>query len=233
MRHSLPVARARGFSLVELSMVLIVIALLAGAMTVGGDLQRNAQYQKVGSSFVRGWQTAYLSYAEKLNVVLLDSQTTPTGYINQNNGEVCNDTVRSAMLAAGVDMPQGRAEGRETHYSYLDSNGNPQDVEVCFKTIDWMVPTATSGTYVHQPRNVMVIKGVTPDLARLIDGLVDTSPDAQFGKVREYPTTASSLTNPDRKTYSKNNTCVAGGACGTSFDEAQVATMTLYYLMDR
>lgn len=224
-----------GFSLVELSMVLIVIALLAGAASVGGDLQRNAAYQKIGSAFIRGWQLAYLSYAQKTNVVVLDSQTTPTGFVNQNGAEVCGDTLRAAMLGAGVEMPQGRAEGRETHYSYLDSNGNPQDVEVCFQSITWMVPSATDGIYVEQTRNVMVIKNLTPDLARLVDSLVDTVPDAQFGKVREYPS-AATLTSPPSREYSLNNTCVYGVVCapgGSAYDEAQVATLSSYYLMDR
>lgn len=225
--------RQTGFSLIELSMVLLVIALIAGAATVGGDLQRNASYQKIGSSFVRGWQLAYLSYAQKTSVVLLDSQSAPTGFVNQGGAELCGDNVRGAMLAAGVEMPQGRAEGRETHYAYLDSNGNPQDLEVCFRSIQWMVPSATSGVYVEQTRNVMVIKRLTPDLARLVDALVDTVPDAQFGKVREFPSSSSGLNNPSSKEYDLNNTCVYNGGCGTAFDETQVATLDAYYLMDR
>ncbi len=58
----------RGFSLVELSMVLIVIALIAGAVAVGGDLQRNASNQRLGSSFVRGWQLSYLSYRDQVRL---------------------------------------------------------------------------------------------------------------------------------------------------------------------
>ena len=229
----------RGFSLVELSMVLIVIALIAGAVSVGGDVQRNAAYQKLGSSFVRGWQLAYLSYKTKNGVVLGDSQTTPTGFVNANSTgvnsyEICDVALRTAMLGAGVEMPQGRTEGKETQYSYLDSNGNPQELKVCFRSIPWLTETATPGIYADQVKNVMVIKQVTPDLARLIDSLVDVARDAQFGKVREYPGPGNGNTtnSPSPKEYSLNNTCVQNGRCGTAIDEAQVATMTIYYLMD-
>lgn len=236
----------RGFSLVELSMVLIVAALIIGAVTVGTDVQRNASYQRLGSSFVRGWQLSYLSHKTKVGVVVADNQLTPTSYVNENTtggdlggpggtaGEVCNLALRTAMLAGGVEMPQGRAEGLETRYSYLDSNGNPQEMEVCFRSIPWMTETATPGTYANQVKNVMVLKRVTPDLARMIDSLVDTARDAQFGKVREYPGPGltNTLVSPLQLEYSLNNTCVQGGACGTALDEAQVATMTIYYLMD-
>ena len=248
----LSVRRQAGFSLVELSMVLIVIALIAGAVAVGGDVQRNAAYQKIGSSFVRGWQLSYLSYKTKSGVVVADSQTTPTGFVNQNTtgsdsggtggtAEICGSALRTAMLQAGVEMPQGRTEGKDTQYAYLDSNGNPQEMQVCFRSILWLTETATPGTYSNQVKNVMVIKQVTPDLARLLDSLVDVARDAQFGKMREYPGLASgsNYASPVVKEYSLDNKCVQTASpgtgtpnCGTALDEAQVATMTLYYLMD-
>lgn len=241
-----------GFSLVELSVVLLVIGLIAGAVAVGGDLQRNAAYQRLGSSFINGWNLAYLSHKTKVGYVVSDTAATPTGFVNHNTtgaagSDVCSTTLRAAMLAAGVDLPQGRAEGLETQYSYLDSNGNPQELQVCFRSILWMMETATAETYANQVRNVMVIKHVTPDLARLIDSLVDTARDAQFGKIRQYPSLAGDGTpllgetysNPSKQEYSLNNSCVQGTAdvtstasCGTAYDEKQVATMTIYYMMD-
>ncbi|MFZ4479480.1 MAG: prepilin-type N-terminal cleavage/methylation domain-containing protein [Rhodoferax sp.] len=238
--------RQSGFSLVELSVVLIVVGLIVGAVAVGTDVQRNASYQRLGSSFVNGWNLAFLSYKTKTGVVVADSQTTPTGYVNQNVtgsntggtggiAEICDTSLRGYMLAAGVDMPQGRAEGMNTRYSYLDSNGNPQEMQVCFRSIPWLMETATPGLYADKVKNVMVLKQVTPDLARLIDSLVDTATDAQYGKIRQYPSLASgsNYTNPPKQEYSLNNKCVQGtGDCSVALDEAQVQTMTIYYLMD-
>jgi prepilin-type N-terminal cleavage/methylation domain-containing protein len=228
-----------GFSLIELSVVLIVIALIASALTVGADLQRNSSYQRLSSSFVRGWELSYLSYRTKYGVVVGDSQTAPTGFVKGNitgaeSNEVCDEALRGFMLTAGVEMPGGRAEGKNTRYVYQDSNGNPQELQLCFRSIPWALETAAAGTYANQVRNVMVIKQVTPDLARLIDSLVDTSRDAQFGKVRQFPSMPASG-QPVSAAYSINNTCVQGALgtnCGTALDEAQVQTLTLYYLMD-
>ncbi len=239
--------RQGGFSLVELSVVLLVIGLIAGAVAVGGDMQRNAAYQRIGSSFVNGWNLAYLSYKTKIGYVVGDTAGAPTGYVNHNTtgadgSDVCSSTLRTAMLQAGVDMPQGRAEGMNPQYSYLDSNGNPQEMTVCFRSIPWLTETATPGTYANPIKNVMVLHHVTPDLARLIDSLVDTARDAQFGKVRQFPNSAT-LTNPPSLEYSLTNKCVQGvltsgvdnpgaATCSTALNEAQVATMTIYYLMD-
>ena len=88
------------------------------------------------------------------------------------------------MYAAGVRMPTGRAEGFESQFGFLDSNGNPQDLEVCFAYVKWLVPGATAGQYVVQQRNVMILRRMTPDLARMIDSVVDGQADAQFGSFR-------------------------------------------------
>jgi hypothetical protein len=185
-----------------------------------------------------------LSYKTKFGYVVNDTAGAPTGYVNHNTlgadgNDVCDDTLRGAMLAAGAEMPQGRTEGKETYYAYLDSNGNPQEMSVCFRAIRWLTETATSGIYDEEVKNVMVIKQVTPDLARMIDSLVDTARDAQFGKVRQYPrlygvglTGNATVSGVSQRDYSLDNTCVQGGACGTALNEAQVATMTIYYLMD-
>lgn len=48
---------------------------------------------------------------------------------------------------------------------YLDSNGNPQEVRVCFQSRDWAEPGATGGVFVSRKRNIMVVRGVTFSLA--------------------------------------------------------------------
>lgn len=224
-------ARQRGFTLLEMSLALIVVALIIGAVTLGSNLQRNTTYQHMATSFVRGWQLAYLSHVDRVGVAPGDSQTTPTGKVNgANDNALCNLALRNAMYAAGVTMPPGRSEGFETHYGYLDSNGNPQDVSVCFLNTEWSVPGSSAGNYVVQRKNVMVLSGLTPDLARMLDNLVDGNADARFGSFREESQAA--LTSINSLEWSQDNR-VAQGGVATNRDESQVVTLTAYYLMDR
>ena len=148
-----------------------------------------------------------------------------------DDSELCSLDLRNAMYAAGVTMPQGRSEGFETHYGYLDSNGNPQDVSACFENVAWSVPGSSAGSYVVQRKNVLVLEGLTPDLARMLDSLVDGNADARFGSFREESQAA--LTTTSSEEWSLGSGVAYGSATATNLDESQIATLTAYYLMDR
>jgi prepilin-type N-terminal cleavage/methylation domain-containing protein len=225
----------RGFTLLEMSMVLIAIALIVGATTIGTNLHRDAAYQKIATVFIRGWQLSYLSYFNTIGVVPGDTPATPTGMVNHAaNSPLCGSNgstgLRDVMYAAGVKMPVGRAEGFEDHDSYLDSNGNPQDVVVCFENVPWSVPGSSAGTYVVQQKNVMVISRLTPDLARMLDSMIDGVPDARFGDFRENVNAA--LTSTTSLEWSIDNRRNLNTGTDDNFDEAQVGYVTAYYLMN-
>jgi prepilin-type N-terminal cleavage/methylation domain-containing protein len=210
-----------GFTLVELSVVLVVIGIIIGAVAIGKDLQRNATYQQINSAFVQPWAQAYQTYYERNGIVVGDNATAPTLKVNANTTERCSADLFSDMDAAGITMPQGRAEGSEDAYAYLDSNGIPQQVTVCFQNVTWSIPGASSG-YVTRAKNVMVIKSLTPDLARFIDNQVDGRADARFGLFREDSQQDS--TSADSVEWSINN---------SGLDELQIAVVNAYYLMNQ
>lgn len=228
------ISAEKGFTLLEMAMVLIAIALIIGATTIGTNLQRNAAYQKIATVFVRGWQLSYLEYFNKVGVVPGDTPAAPTGKVNAaNNTLLCGSNgatgLRDVMYAAGVKMPIGRAEGFEDHYAYLDSNGNPMETYVCFENVPWSVPGATAGTYVVQQKNVMVIYRLTPDLARMLDSMIDGVTDARFGDFREMANAA--LTTTPSADWSIDNRYNFAGA-NVNLDESQVGVVTAYYLMN-
>ena len=68
-------AREQGFTLVELAVVLAVIGLIIGAVAIGKDVQRNAEYTKVKNKFIDQWEQAYNQYYQRAGVVLGDDQT--------------------------------------------------------------------------------------------------------------------------------------------------------------
>ena len=257
--------RQSGFTLVELAVVLAVIGLIIGAMAIGKDVQRNAEYTKIKNKFVDQWEQAYNQYYQRTGVVVGDSQVAPRLMVNGaaygtlpattplsgNNmtavtppGRVCDKaegpnmavragaatTLRTQMTQAGVRMPPGRAEGYEDRYVYLDSNGNPQEVQVCFQ---WNNPSEAAGS-----GNVMVISGLTPDLARMLDQMVDGKPDAQEGRFRRQGVANGTANGPGVQWNRTNDDSIAGAAAdaagnNTRLDEDQVATVVAIYKMNQ
>jgi hypothetical protein len=157
-----------------------------GAVSVGRDVYRSAQAERIGSDFLQGWVIAYDRYVAQVGTVPGDSLAAPTGLVNgATDTPLCGPTLRDAMLARGVALPTGRAEGQEDRYVYQDSRGNPQQLQVCFMAVaDW-AEAAPGNTYALRRRNVMRLTGLTPELAGLLDTRIDSRIDARFGRLRE------------------------------------------------
>ncbi|MDO9169837.1 MAG: prepilin-type N-terminal cleavage/methylation domain-containing protein [Methylobacter sp.] len=262
-----------GFTLVEMSVVLVVIGLILGAVSIGKDVQRNAEYTKLKQKFIDQWAAAYNEHYARAGVVLGDSQTAPRFMVNgaafaasagtddapevnpisghdmsgiTSPGLICQAAKEPHMAGTagqvnlhahmdrlGIRMPPGRAEGSEDRYLYLDSNGNPQEVQVCFQ---WNKPTTPSGS-----GNVMVIGGLTPELARELDQMIDGKPDAQEGVFRQEGIANGTAGAPGVE-WGANNTqnyaataLPAGGGttAGGNLDEDQIITVVANYKMNQ
>lgn len=192
-----------GFTLVEMALVLVVIGLILGAVSIGKDMQRNAEYKKIKQKYIDQWEQAYNQFYDRMGYVIGDQADVPLKVINgstfsttdvdlflngnlptKNGTALCNESstfyLQTVFEEAGISLPPGRGINASDRYVYLDSNGNPQQLKVCFR---WHRPASTAGN-----GNVMTIEGLTPDLARMLDSLIDSQVDGEAGRFRRIST---------------------------------------------
>ncbi len=229
MRHAMPPRRATGFTIVEMSVVLVIIALIVGAAAVGRDLYRSAQAERLSADFVQAWLLAYEQFVAGTGTVPGDDFDNPTGLVEGTLGTfLCGVDLQNAMLAAGVSLPGGRGEGLADRYVYQDQRGLPHELEVCVGSAPWSEPFGSVGNYAARPRNVMRFEGLTPSLATLIDAKIDGRVDARHGRFREAG--LQDDTTPLGVPWSlQDDDTFAGG----SNPDAQVAEVTALLRMDR
>lgn len=257
--------KQHGYTLVELAMTLVVIALIAGAASIALSTHRSGEYHKIRQKFLDGWARAYNTYYERTGVVVGDSLEAPTFAVNAGvdplvaeefyavadgdygvvtppprlcqgrKNEIYNEpyadggrspeasgTLREFFSELGIRMPPGRAEGREDRYVYLDGNGNPQELQVCFQ---WNLPGTPWGA-----GNVMVVSGLTPDLARAIDQSIDGSVNAVAGDFREQ---GRSDGEPSWTFTNLSDEADASPTDETAFDEGRIKVMTAHWKMNQ
>lgn len=220
----------RGFTMIEMSVVLVIIALIVGAMTVGRDVYRSAAAERLSSDFVQAWILAYDQHVTGAGTVPGDNFDNPSGQVNNGLANfLCDENLLNAMLARGVTLPAGRGEGLADRYVYQDSRGLPHEVRVCFASVTWSEPGASVGSYATRTRNVMRLEGLTPELATLLDNKIDGRVDAVHGRFREngQQNTNTALGQP----WSRQNDDSMSGL-GNNPD-SQVAEVTGYLRMNQ
>ncbi|MDO9403483.1 MAG: prepilin-type N-terminal cleavage/methylation domain-containing protein [Polaromonas sp.] len=249
--RSSPSSSQQGFTIVEMAVVLVIIGVILGAVMIGRDAQRNAEYLRIRQTFVNQWAVVYNSYWQRMGSPVGDNRQAPrlmvngASYAGALGGDLTGVTppnaicetaagpkmtrpmqggvsLRTIILQAGIELPPGRGLGMEDRYAYLDTNGNPQELKVCFQ---WNPPGTPSGT-----GNVMVITGLTPDLARSLASAIKGNADASSGSFRQETTITGGSTSID---WVGDNTQNYAGGDGAGNRELQVATVVAHYKMNQ
>jgi prepilin-type N-terminal cleavage/methylation domain-containing protein len=78
---------SEGFTLIELSIVLIIIGLLLGAIVKGKDLIKSAELKKFYNSFIQQWELVYNNYYDRTGKVLGGALVVKEGDTNSSYDE--------------------------------------------------------------------------------------------------------------------------------------------------
>ncbi|WP_186053812.1 type II secretion system protein [Burkholderia gladioli] len=226
-------SRARGFSLIEISIVLVVIGIILSITISGVDVYRSAQGLKAYTDFIQGWVASYRSYVSQVNAQPGDDPGSPLGrVVGADGGPVLCDSdtnraLSNVMLQRAVTLPQGRSQNEATRYVYQDKNGYPHELQICIATVGWSIPGSSVGTYQIVQKTVLDIRGLTPQLAYQVDAMVDTRVTGNQGDFRDA--TLATDTSGQVMPWSLAPNATMNGAAG---QETQSAELEGYLLLN-
>lgn len=167
-----------GFTLIELSIVLIIIGLIIGGVMKGRDLINSASQKKVYNTWVKQWQVAISQYEDRTGAVLGDG-TANGGKTDPENGFMDYfylkdqpDKVQTALTNVGLTVPTS---------NIVDSNGSQYRIKGKYVT---NVSNLYFGT--ANGKNVMMMSGMPTDVAIAFDKIVDGAIDPLHGNFRNW-----------------------------------------------
>jgi prepilin-type N-terminal cleavage/methylation domain-containing protein len=165
----------KGFTLIEMAIVLIIIGIIIGAVVKGKDIIRGAEQKKIYTKFFSEWRIAYLNFYDRTGKILGD-----TNDDGQADGIACalllsggaGPPAYYGILPVGLEVPTTNGTDACT-YNYTDSGGNIRNLVVSFF---YEGTGGAVGTY-----NYMQILTIPNELAIAIDRMVDGEADGTAG----------------------------------------------------
>ncbi|MBN2514954.1 MAG: prepilin-type N-terminal cleavage/methylation domain-containing protein [Deltaproteobacteria bacterium] len=162
----------KGFTLIEMAIVLIIIGIIIGAVVKGKDIIRGAEQKKIYTKFFSEWRIAYLNFYDRTGKILGD-----TNNDGQADGIACALLLSGGagppsyygIVPVGLEPPTTNGTNACT-YNYTDSGGNIRNLIVTF------LYEGTAGTY-----NYMQILTIPNELAIAIDRIIDGEADGTAG----------------------------------------------------
>lgn len=175
----------KGFTLIEMAIVLIIIGIIIGAVVKGKDLVRSGEQKKLYTTFLNSWYLAFNSYYDRTGRILGDTATdtnsAPRDGLCSNPSET---NLNSQLTAVGLEAPVTGPTGSTIVRRYKDFKGRPATLTIVFGS------DSNHGNYIQ-------MAAIPNDLGLSWDRMIDGQMDGQSGNFlyipnsREMATTAS------------------------------------------
>ncbi len=185
----------KGFTLIEMAIVLVIIGLILGAVIKGKDVLNSAKQKKFYTNFIKSWELAAASYYDRTGNLLGDGLAnggagTPNGLFDGINTKGEFDNVSARLRAVGLEVPTSNT-GNNYEYSYTGVYSGSRTIPLQLITR----PSATDKT----TYNTLYFTNMPTDLALALDTVIDGQASSSTGSFRIY-TDDTDGTWPDANT---------------------------------
>lgn len=173
----------KGFTLIEIAVVLVIIGLILGAAVKGRDLIQSGKQKKFYTNSMKAWEIAVVSYYDRTGQVLGDG-TANGGTVATTNGAFDNVSGATFGAANGIDA-RLQAVGLTVPTSNMANSG-----QFSYKGQVGTVVTITMFLQALGNRNSLYFTNMPTDLAIALDTLVDGTVDGSTGNFRRWANAA-------------------------------------------
>jgi len=175
----------KGFTLIEMAIVLIIIGIIIGAVVKGKDLVRGAEQKKLYSTFLSAWKVAYSNYYDRTGLVLGDTNTADnSGHRDGRCSNPSEANINNQLRRVGLETPSLGEMNSTTRRNYNDSEGRPSTLTVNFR-------------YHSDQGNFIRLDRIPNELGMAWDKMVDGQVDGRSGSFLYIPNRSSMRTTSE------------------------------------
>lgn len=175
----------KGFTLIEMAIVLVIIGLILGAVIKGKDVLNSAKQKKFYNNSIKEWELTLASYFDRTGNMLGDG-TVNGGSAAAANGRFdnlyINGTLDDEIRKVGLTVPTstGPTSGQ---YVFTGAYSGPTTIN--FYLQNYTSTSAATGAGGNN--NILRMISVPVDLAIALDTIIDGSMTPDSGSFRIYP----------------------------------------------
>jgi prepilin-type N-terminal cleavage/methylation domain-containing protein len=171
----------KGFTLIEMAIVLVIIGIIIGAVVKGKDVMKSAEQKRLYTTYVRDWQMAYNNYYDRTGWILGDANNA-TNTPRDGRANLSSAVNMNAQLTnVGLNPPAVGPTNLTNVRTYTDAWGRQYTLTLQFFN------NATFGNFVL----ITSPAGIPYDLGMAWDRIVDGARAGNAGDLLYIPATGS------------------------------------------